>query len=65
MRLRTTIIAAVLCLFVSAASLLIFGIIILSGGDWVHGLLMILGSIVSVGAGLWRASRISTANFQD
>lgn len=51
MRLRTMIIAAVLCLFASATSLLIFGIIIISGGDGVLGLLMILGAIVSVGAG--------------
>lgn len=40
MRLRTMIIAAVLCLFASATSLLIFGIIIISGGDWVLGLLV-------------------------
>lgn len=51
MQPRATVIGGVVCLFVSAASLLIFGIIILSRRDWILGLVMILGALISLGAG--------------
>jgi hypothetical protein len=50
---RKTIIGGVVCLFISAASLLIFGFMfLLAENDWVLGLLMIIAALVSVGAGL-------------
>ena len=50
--LRATAVGGVCILFAASVSLLIFAVVLMMRANWVLGIAMMLGAIVSIGAGI-------------